>query len=71
MKSEKKGYNIPEGGSLGLLALGDIGHHFPDTDSQYESADSMLLLQHVYALIKQKGYRLNNADITILDYPIP
>ncbi|MGQ8366268.1 2-C-methyl-D-erythritol 2,4-cyclodiphosphate synthase [Glaciecola sp. 1036] len=50
---------------LGALALGDIGHHFPDTDSQYESADSMLLLQHVYSLIKQKGYRLNNADITI------
>lgn len=50
---------------LGALALGDIGQHFPDTDPQYKGADSKLLLQHVYELIKQRGYILNNADITV------
>jgi 2-C-methyl-D-erythritol 2,4-cyclodiphosphate synthase len=50
---------------LGALALGDIGKHFPDTDDAYAGADSMHLLKHVYALIIEKGYRLNNADITI------
>jgi 2-C-methyl-D-erythritol 2,4-cyclodiphosphate synthase len=50
---------------LGALALGDIGKHFPDTSSEYEGANSMYLLQHVYALVKEKGYALNNADITI------
>ena len=46
-------------------ALGDIGKHFPDTSSEYENADSMDLLKHVYALIQAKGYSLVNADITI------
>lgn len=50
---------------LGALALGDIGKHFPDTDDAYAGADSMHLLEHVYALITEKGYCLNNADITI------
>lgn len=50
---------------LGALALGDIGQHFPDTDPQYKGADSKILLQHVYELIKQRGYILNNADITV------
>lgn len=50
---------------LGALALGDIGKHFPDTSSEYENADSMDLLKHVYALIQAKGYSLVNADITI------
>ena len=50
---------------LGALALGDIGKHFPDTSDEFENADSMQLLAHVYALIKQKGYQLANADITI------
>lgn len=51
---------------LGAAALGDIGRHFPDTDPQYEGADSRVLLRRVYALIKEKGYRIVNADITIV-----
>lgn len=50
---------------LGALALGDIGQHFPDTDAQYANADSLILLQSVYTKIKQAGYELGNADITI------
>lgn len=51
---------------LGAAALGDIGKHFPDTDPKYEGADSRVLLRQVYALIKEKGYRIVNADITIV-----
>lgn len=50
---------------LGALALGDIGQHFPDTDPQYKGADSRVLLKQVYQLILQRGYQLNNADITV------
>ena len=50
---------------LGALALGDIGHHFPDTSDEFKNADSMKLLSHVYALLQSKGYTLVNADITI------
>lgn len=50
---------------LGALALGDIGQHFPDTDPQYKGVDSRVLLKHVYQLILQRGYQLNNADITV------
>ena len=51
---------------LGAAALGDIGRHFPDTDPQYSNADSRLLLRHVMQLIAEQGYRLGNADITIV-----
>ncbi len=51
---------------LGACALGDIGHHFPDTDAQYAGADSRDLLRHVYALVSGEGYQLVNADITII-----
>lgn len=50
---------------LGALALGDIGQHFPDTDSTFAGADSRILLGHVYQLILDKGYQLINADITV------
>ncbi len=50
---------------LGALALGDIGQHFPDTDVQFKGADSRVLLKHVYQLILDRGYALNNADITV------
>ena len=50
---------------LGALALGDIGQHFPDTDAAFKGADSRNLLQHVYQLIKDRGYVLANADITV------
>ena len=51
---------------LGALALGDIGHHFPDTDQTYKNADSVELLKHVYHEINKRGFALGNADITIL-----
>jgi 2-C-methyl-D-erythritol 2,4-cyclodiphosphate synthase len=51
---------------LGAVALGDIGKHFPDTDAAYSGADSRVLLRHVFALVKDKGYRLGNADMTII-----
>lgn len=50
---------------LGALALGDIGHYFPDDDKRYENADSTLLLAQVAELVKQNGYVIVNADITI------
>lgn len=50
---------------FGALALGDIGQHFPDTDEQFKGADSKVLLKHVYQLILDRGYQLNNADITV------
>ncbi len=50
---------------LGALSLGDIGKHFPDTNSQYKGIDSKILLERVYTLINQNGYELVNADITI------
>ena len=51
---------------LGALALGDIGHLFPDSDSRYKGADSMRLLGEVIRLMRQRGYRLGNLDITII-----
>ena len=51
---------------LGALALGDIGKHFPDTDPAYKGADSLKLLQAVYALVQEQGYTLGNVDATIL-----
>ncbi|MDE5869350.1 MAG: 2-C-methyl-D-erythritol 2,4-cyclodiphosphate synthase [Muribaculaceae bacterium] len=50
---------------LGALALGDIGKHFPDSDPRYKGIDSRILLNHVYRLIEEKGYTVNNCDITI------
>ncbi len=51
---------------LGAAALGDIGKHFPDTDPEFKGADSRVLLRHVYGIVQEKGYRLINADITII-----
>ena len=51
---------------LGAAALGDIGKHFPDTDPQFEGADSRVLLQKVVALVKEKGFSVGNADVTII-----
>tara|TARA_B100002003_G_C14059087_1_gene509895 strand:- start:426 stop:920 length:495 start_codon:yes stop_codon:yes gene_type:complete len=50
---------------LGALALGDIGKHFPDTDSAYKGADSAVLLTRCYDLLRKAGYQLANADLTI------
>lgn len=51
---------------LGAAAMGDIGKLFPDTDERYRGADSIGLLKCVMELLRQKGYRLGNADITII-----
>ena len=51
---------------LGALALGDIGQHLPDTDASYSGADSRVLLRHVVRLAMERGYRVGNADITVL-----
>lgn len=51
---------------LGAAGLGDIGRHFPDTDPAYAGADSLKLLEQVVELIRQKGYRLGNADCTVI-----
>ena len=51
---------------LGALALGDIGTHFPDTDAEFQGADSMELLERVVVMIEDIGYTLGNADITIV-----
>lgn len=51
---------------LGAAALGDIGKHFPDTDSAYAGANSRELLKHVMLQVEKKGYRLVNADMTIV-----
>jgi 2-C-methyl-D-erythritol 2,4-cyclodiphosphate synthase len=51
---------------LGALAEGDIGRHFPDTDSRYKDIKSTLLLKSVSAKVKEKGFRLQNIDATIV-----
>ena len=51
---------------LGAAALGDIGKHFPDTDQKYKGADSIKLLEHVAALLYEKGFYTENIDCTII-----
>lgn len=51
---------------LGAAALGDIGRHFPDTDPAYKGADSRVLLRRVVGLLEERGYRVGNADATII-----
>lgn len=51
---------------LGAAALGDIGKHFPDTDERYKGISSMNLLEHVVLLLKDHGFRVTNADVTIV-----
>ena len=51
---------------LGAAALGDIGHLFPDTDPKWEGADSIRLLEAVVALLRERGWAVGNADVTIL-----
>lgn len=51
---------------LGAVALGSIGHHFPDTDPQYKNADSIVLLQKAYALVIDTGYEIVNIDATLI-----
>lgn len=50
---------------LGALSLGDIGKHFPDTDSSYKNIDSKILLAKTFDLILAKGYKVVNIDSTL------
>ena len=51
---------------LGAAALGDIGKHFPDTDEKYKGADSRVLLREVVKMIADRGFAVENADLTIV-----
>ncbi len=51
---------------LGAAGLGDIGHHFPDTDPAYRGVDSRVLLRHVMHLLEEREWVLVNADMTLL-----
>ena len=51
---------------LGAAGLGDIGQHFPDTDPAYAGADSIKLLEHVIALLQERGWCVGNVDATVL-----
>ena len=51
---------------LGAAGLGDIGKHFPDTDPAYAGADSLKLLEHVTALLRERGFVVGNVDATVL-----
>ncbi|MDY5219166.1 MAG: 2-C-methyl-D-erythritol 2,4-cyclodiphosphate synthase [Eubacteriales bacterium] len=51
---------------LGALGEGDIGRHFPDSDPRYKGISSMLLLEGVMCRVRERGYRVMNADVTIV-----
>lgn len=51
---------------LGAVALGDIGQHFPDTDPQYEGADSLEMAQTVARLVRNEGYEIINVDSVLM-----
>ena len=51
---------------LGALGMGDIGRHFPDSDPAYEGISSMKLLEAVMEKVRAAGYRVGNADVTIV-----
>lgn len=51
---------------LGAAGLGDIGHHFPDTDPRWEGADSLDLLARVAQLVREAGWRIENVDIKVV-----
>lgn len=51
---------------LGAAGLGDIGHHFPDSDPQYKGADSTELLASVTESLQELGWRVGNVDATVI-----
>jgi len=51
---------------LGAVAAGDLGQHFPDTDSQYKGIASLVLLERVTAMVARKGWKITNIDATIV-----
>ncbi|MGJ4804188.1 2-C-methyl-D-erythritol 2,4-cyclodiphosphate synthase [Luteimonas sp. SDU82] len=51
---------------LGALALGDIGTHFPPSDARWKGADSRVFLRHCDALLRERGWQVGNADVTVV-----
>lgn len=51
---------------LGAASLGDIGRHFPDTDSRWQDADSLALLREAVRLVRAEGYDIANVDVTVV-----
>ena len=51
---------------LGAAGLGDIGQHFPDTDPAYKGADSAVLLERVVQSLRDRGWRVENADVCLI-----
>jgi len=51
---------------LGAAGLGDIGSHFPDTEAQFQGADSAVLLAEVARIVRAKGYAIGNVDSTVI-----
>jgi 2-C-methyl-D-erythritol 2,4-cyclodiphosphate synthase len=51
---------------LGAMGLGDIGEHFPDSDPRWKGADSRQFLRHCACLLTERGWRLVNADTTVV-----
>jgi len=51
---------------LGAAGLGDLGGHFPETDETWAGADSLEILAHVAVLVAKEGWRLSNADCTVI-----
>jgi 2-C-methyl-D-erythritol 2,4-cyclodiphosphate synthase len=51
---------------FGAAALGDIGHHFPDTDPQYKGADSLALLAEAARRVRAAGWAIGNVDATVI-----
>ena len=50
---------------LGALASGDLGKHFPDSDPKYKDIDSSIIVKEVVTLMKDKGFAINNIDVSI------
>ena len=51
---------------LGALALGDIGVHFPPSDARWKDADSRTFLRHCNGLLRERGWRIGNCDVTVV-----
>ena len=50
----------------GALAQGDIGRHFPPSDPQWKGAESHIFLRHAVELVREKGFKINNMDVTLI-----
>lgn len=52
--------------ALGAIGEGDIGRHFPDTDEAFKDADSAVLLEEIWKIVDERGYKLGNIDCTVI-----